>query len=118
MADMDNAQVWKDFKAAVNMTASALEKWLKTEESKEVGWSSDGKGESVGHQFGRHIVDILHKKKSELTDTDYKHMQKVAGYVGRHMAQRPSGDVTETRWRYSLMNWGHDPLKKKAGTRT
>ncbi len=23
---------------------------------------------------------------------------------------RPDGDVTGTRWRYSLMNWGHDPL--------
>ncbi|MER5294490.1 DNA-binding protein, partial [Streptomyces pharetrae] len=25
-------------------------------------------------------------------------------------AQRPSGDVRDTRWRHSLMNWGHDPL--------
>jgi hypothetical protein len=31
--------------------------------------------------------------------------------VHRHLAQRPSGDVRETRWRYSLMNWGHDPLE-------
>jgi hypothetical protein len=29
----------------------------------------------------------------------------------RHSAQRPSGDVKDTRWRYSLKNWGHDPLK-------
>jgi hypothetical protein len=28
-----------------------------------------------------------------------------------HLAQRPEGDVEDTRWRYSLMNWGHDPLK-------
>ena len=33
------------------------------------------------------------------------------GYCRRHLAQRPWGDVTETRWRYSLMNWGHDPLR-------
>ncbi|MFP5322678.1 MAG: DUF3140 domain-containing protein [Acidimicrobiia bacterium] len=32
-------------------------------------------------------------------------------HVHRHLAQRPDGDVTETKWRYSLMNWGHDPLK-------
>lgn len=37
-------------------------------------------------------------------------MRKVVGYVRRHLAQRPSGDVEDTRWRYSLMNWGHDPL--------
>jgi hypothetical protein len=33
------------------------------------------------------------------------------GHVRRHTAQRPGGDVTETAWRYSLMNWGHDPLE-------
>ena len=32
-------------------------------------------------------------------------------YVHRHMAQRPEGNISETRWIYSLMNWGHDPLK-------
>ena len=38
-------------------------------------------------------------------------MRKVVGYVNRHTKQRPDGDVSETSWRYSLMNWGHDPLK-------
>jgi hypothetical protein len=36
-------------------------------------------------------------------------MAKVVGYVHRHLAQRPDGDITDTHWRYSLMNWGHDP---------
>ncbi|MGI5228574.1 hypothetical protein [Actinoallomurus sp. CA-142502] len=35
----------------------------------------------------------------------------VDGYIRRHLAQRPDGDVRETRWRYSPMNRGHDPLK-------
>ena len=47
-----------------------------------------------------------------LTEADYAHMRKVTGYIKRHSAQRPKGDVSHTRWRYSLMNWGHDPLKK------
>ncbi len=38
-------------------------------------------------------------------------MKKVSGYVHRHQAQKPSGDVENSNWRYSLMNWGHDPLK-------
>jgi len=25
--------------------------------------------------------------------------------------QRLHGDVTDTHWRHSLMNWGQDPLK-------
>nr|WP_201775475.1 DUF3140 domain-containing protein [Actinoplanes utahensis] len=39
-------------------------------------------------------------------------LRQVVGYVHRHLAQRPDGDVTGTRWRHSLMHWGHDPLKK------
>jgi hypothetical protein len=94
----------------VNMTAKELERWLATDESQAVGQKDDG-GESTGHESGRRIVALLQAKKSSLTEQDYAHMRKVIGYVHRHLAQRPSGDVRETRWRYSLMNWGHDPLK-------
>jgi hypothetical protein len=109
--DQEKKEVYTDFKHLVNMSASTLEKWLKTDESKEVGWDS-GDGESVGHKSGEKIVDILHKKKDELTDADYKHMQKVVGYIKRHSAQQPSGDLSETHWNYSLKNWGHDYSKK------
>ncbi|NVI90904.1 DUF3140 domain-containing protein [Actinomadura sp. BRA 177] len=98
------------FGEAVNMTAKELERWLETEESRSVG-QKDGGGESTGHASGRRIVDLLRTNRSDLTEQDYAHMRKVSGYVHRHLAQRPSGDVTDTRWRYSLMNWGHDPLK-------
>jgi hypothetical protein len=101
-----------DFRDAVNMTASELDRWLKSDESREVGQKPDGGGESTGHDSGRRIVKILGTKKADLTDDDRAHMRKVVGYVHRHLAQRPDGDVTGTRWRYSLMNWGHDPLKK------
>ncbi|OGX82545.1 DUF3140 domain-containing protein [Hymenobacter coccineus] len=103
--------LYHTFHGEVNMTASELEKWLKTDESKSVGQAS-GDGESIGHQSGKHIVAILHKKKADLTPDDEAHMHKVHSYIARHLAQRPSGDVAHTPWRYSLMNWGHDPLKK------
>lgn len=106
----DQQQTKKDFDEAVNMTASELGKWLDTGESKSVGQKKDG-GESTGHESGRHIVRILEKKKADLTDDDYAHMRKVVGYVKRHSAQKPKGDVTDTDWRYSLMNWGNDPKK-------
>lgn len=108
----DPAKVIADFQEAVNMTARQLEAWLETEESKEVGSKEGGKGESVGHQSGRRIVEILGKTKADYDDDDLQHMARVVGYVHRHLAQRPEGDVEETPWRYSLMNWGHDPLKK------
>ena len=108
----DTQDIRKDFDEAVNMSPAELEKWLKTEDSKAVG-QKDGGSESTGHSSGRHIVRILRAKKSELSDDDYAHMRKVSGYVHRHLKQRPKGDVEDTRWRHSLMNWGHDPLKKK-----
>jgi hypothetical protein len=102
--------VWSDWKEAVNMSASELERWLETDESEAAGDHGSG-GESTGHASGRHIVAILHAKKADLTDDDVAHMRKVVGYVHRHLAQRPDGDVTDTTWRHSLMNWGHDPLR-------
>jgi hypothetical protein len=108
MSDSDD-DVRAEFNEAVNMTAKQLEKWLETDESRSVGQKDDG-GESTGHRSGRRIISLLGKRKDDLTDDDLAHMRKVNGYVKRHLAQRPDGDVTDTAWRYSLMNWGHDPL--------
>ena len=114
MMDEDQAQIRKGFDEAVNMTPAALEKWLATDDSKRVGWKgADGKGsgESVGHESGRHIVTIKRAKQAELTDADYAHMKKVVGYVRRHCAQGPAQGKETSDWRYSLMNWGHDPCQ-------
>jgi hypothetical protein len=105
-------EVWKDFHEAVNMTASQIESWLDTDESKSVGQKSSDGAESVGHQSGRKIVAILRKKKGDLSHADIEWMRKVVGYVKRHSAQRPDGDIENSNWRYSLMNWGNDPLKR------
>ena len=109
----DRAQVVADFKAVVNMTAAKLKVWLKTEEFRKVGFKPDGKSESVGHHSGNRIVEILGKKKVDYDDEDLRHMAKVVGYVHRHLAQKPEGNTKETPWRYSLMNWGHDPLPRR-----
>lgn len=100
-------EVYKEFKHLVNITPAALKKWLTTEESKSVGWDS-GDGESIGHKSGERIVEILEKNKHDLTADDYHHMHKVVAYIKRHTAQKPSGNIEDTRWNYSLKNWGHD----------
>lgn len=106
------ANIASDFDAAVNMSADELEQWLRTPESKAVGWkeAKDRRTESGGHASGRRIVEILRAPKSELCEDDFAHMRRVVGFTRRHLAQRPDNEVT-SRWRYSLMNWGHDPLK-------
>jgi len=108
--DDDQQETYEQFHDVVNMSPKELEDWLATDESQEVGQKDDG-GESTGHESGRRIVEILRTKKADLTDDDLAHMKKVHGYVARHSAQRPDGDVEDTPWRYSLMNWGHDPLE-------
>ena len=117
MADrkLANDQIASDFAVAVNMTADELEEWLNTPESRAVGWKGpDGRRpESVGHASGRRIVQILRTPAADLATDDYAHMRKVIGFVRRHLAQQPANPVT-SRWRYSLMNWGHDPLKAEA----
>ena len=107
--DDDQKATLKEFKEAVNMTPKELERWLQTDDSQRAG-QKDG-GESTGHEMGRNIALLLGKKQADYTDDDVKQMQRVVSYVARHSKQRPEGDVTETNWRYSLMNWGHDPLK-------
>ena len=111
----DHETIYKDFAEAVNMAPAALEKFLDSDDSKRVGWKGEdgnGSGESVGHRSGRRIVEIKRTRKADLTDDDYAHMKKVVGYVHRHLAQGgPKNGVAHSDWRYSLTNWGHDPLK-------
>ena len=101
----------KEFKEAVNMTAKEIEDWLKTDESKSVG-QKDEDGNIKGRESGKHIVKILNKSKSDYTEADFERVKKVVSYVHRHLAQKPSSDIEDSNWRYSLMNWGHDPCKK------
>ena len=118
MTEHDPKETRRAFNEAVNMTPAALRKYLESEDSRSVGMlpgggrkTADVKGESVGHHMGERILELRAAKVADLTENDLADMRKVVGYVRRHSAQRPEGDVTETRWRHSLMNWGHDPLK-------
>ena len=110
--DAKRAETLKTFTALVNLSSAELRKWLKSDESKSLGWVRAGETESIGRQSEKAILKIKAKKKAMLTDADYAHMRKVIGYIRRHRAQRPRGDVSRTRWRYSLMNWSHDPVQE------
>lgn len=107
-----------EFHQVVNMTPSALRRWLESETSRSVGMTSEGDkvtapgdGEAVGHAMGDRILELKGKRQAEMDDGDYQAMRKVIGYVHRHLAQRPKGEIQDSRWRHSLMNWGHDPLE-------
>ena len=74
-----------DFNKIVNMTGAELEGWLKSDDSNSAGWpKDDGSGESVGHDSGRRIVEILDsnpdKDPDKYSDEDVEHMRRVVAY--------------------------------------
>lgn len=104
--------IWDEWQDLVNMAPQELSDWLETDDSKSVG-GKEGDGEATGHKSGRRIVKIKRTNKDDLSDDDWEHMSKVVGYIKRHKAQGgPDDNVKTSDWRYSLMNWGHDPLKE------
>lgn len=93
------------------MAPKELEDWLETDDSKSVGDAE--KGESTGHKSGRKIVEIKRTNKDDLIESQWQHMATVVAYIKRHCAQGgPNENVETSTWRYSLMNWGHDPLSE------
>ncbi|CAH0037906.1 unnamed protein product [Clonostachys solani] len=120
-----NSQVVQEFNELVNMTASELEKWLKSGDSNSAGWpKEDSSGESIGHDSGRKIVEILRanpkKDPTKYSEDHIEHMRKVVSYCKRHLAQeekanneKSAEEVKKTKSYASLKNWGHDFLKGK-----
>ena len=99
------------------MSPGELEEWLKQEQSQSSGWDKgEGDGETVGHESGRKIIQILKKnpKKdpSKYGEDDLAHMRKVVSYCKRHLAQEEKAKQnTDSKSYKSLKNWGHDSLK-------
>jgi DNA replication initiation complex subunit (GINS family) len=110
MLSTNEKAVKDEFYALVNMRAGELEAWLGSRESKTAG-QKDGPGPSIGQRAGMHILEILRKRQGDCTEEDLRQMRQANGVIKRHLAQRPEKDLRGSRWRYALMNWGHDPLK-------
>ena len=111
MTEKSCETIWKEWQSLVNMAPAELQEWLKTDARRSVEDADDG--ESTGHQSGRRIVEIMRTNKGQLTDSQWEHMAKVVGDIKRHCAQGgPEKSLDTSPWRYSLMNWSHDPLKE------
>jgi hypothetical protein len=97
------------FAAIVNMTPREIEQWHTTDQSKSVGQDS-GDGVSVGVKAGQRTIQLLRIKRAPNAD-DIKHMRRVVNFIRRQLALAPRKNRETSRWRYALMNWGHDPLQ-------
>ncbi|KAJ5247640.1 hypothetical protein N7468_002623 [Penicillium chermesinum] len=112
----DKDTVIREFNDLVNMTPNELRDWLKEDSSVSAGWSN-GSGETVGHESGRKIIQILeHNPDGDpdaYEDAEIDHMRKVVSYCKRHLAQEGAAKQnTDSKSYRSLKNWGHDALKE------
>ncbi|GAA5988255.1 hypothetical protein JCM5350_007629 [Sporobolomyces pararoseus] len=127
MGGKPDEQVIEEWQELVNMTPSELKDWLETEDSQSAGWSKESQTkvdeegaegtESVGHESGRKIIDILERNPDgnpdEYTEEDLAHMRKVVAYIKRHSAQESHVKDPESKSVRSMKNWGRDPLKEE-----
>jgi hypothetical protein len=105
----DVERAWKSFHEAVNMTSQELRDWLLTESSGEESFTPEP---DLGlPDLGRRVVEILGKRKVDLTSDDADVMRRVSDYVADREANRPAEGMRHDQWRRSLMTVGHDPLK-------
>lgn len=102
--------LFADFAQHVNMPAGQLEHWLETERSRNVG-RHIGQRDSHSHAAGRRILRLLRTPRADFTADDLVHMRRVIHHIDRQLKHRPRGDISNTDWRFGLMNWGHDPLR-------
>ncbi|MEZ5956604.1 MAG: DUF3140 domain-containing protein [Hyphomonadaceae bacterium] len=104
-----DAEVRSAFAQIVNMTPREIADWHKTDASASVGQDS-GDGISVGVKAGERTIQLLRIKRTPNGD-DIKHMRRVVNFIRRQVTLAPRANRETSRWRYALMNWGHDPLK-------
>jgi len=98
--------LWDEFHRAVNMTSQELAAWLRTQDA---GENAEPLPDEAGSEAGQHVLAILQKRRTDLTDDDVRLMYKVVDLVGDLSDEEPAAG--DTRRRRRLMSLGHDPLK-------
>ncbi len=101
--------LWDEFHQVVNMTSDELRTWLLTDASGEDAFPADP--DIPVPELGRQVVQLLRKRKVDLTDADRDTMQRVVDFVEDKLEKPPGSGAADEAWRHSLMTVGHDPLK-------
>ncbi|SEF62732.1 Protein of unknown function [Thermomonospora echinospora] len=101
--------LWEEFHHAVNMSSQELRTWLLTEASGEVEFPADP--DLNVPELGGRVLQVLSKRKVDLTGDDIETMRQVVGTVSRRLADPPRKGAGDDHWRHALMTLGHDPLK-------
>jgi hypothetical protein len=114
MTDISEAELdelWNEFHAVVNMNSRELGDWLKT---RSAGEETEELPDQAGTQNGRRVLEILGKRRVDVTGDDVRVMRKVIDTVTAERGSDMDPTAGEPHWRHRLMTLGHDPLKPLA----
>jgi Protein of unknown function (DUF3140) len=104
-------ELWTEFHRVVNMSARELREWLMTRSADEEGAVEPGTQGGVGTPTGEHVLQILGKRRTDLTADDERVMRNVVRRVLDERRDDLEPTAGEAHWRHRLMSMGHDPLK-------
>ncbi|MFI7578609.1 DUF3140 domain-containing protein [Micromonospora sp. NPDC049497] len=103
--------LWDDFHAQVNVPSAQLRQWLLTRGS---GEESFGPNPDLDlPEPGRRILQVLTKRKVDLTPEDIEVMQDAVDRIESLMDAKPPRGNADDEWRHSLLDLGHDPLVER-----
>jgi hypothetical protein len=100
--------LWDEFHRVVNMTSQELSAWLRVSEA---GEDTEPLPDQAGDPIGQHVLAILQKRRTDLTDTDVQVMYQVVDVVTAQQDMDNEPEAGDARHRHRLMTLGHDPLK-------
>ncbi len=101
-------ELWDDFHRVVNMTSRELQDWLMVEAA---GEEAEEVPEHAGSPLGHRVLEILRKRRADLTPDDVAVMDKVVDKVMSQRGVDLEPTAGQAAWRHKLMSIGHDPLK-------
>jgi hypothetical protein len=93
----------------INMTSEELRAWLLSEASGDA--APPGEPDLGLPELGKRVVELLRKRKVDLTQRDADVMEQVVDFVFTQEAEGPADMETDEKWRRSLMTVGHDPTR-------
>jgi hypothetical protein len=100
--------LWDDFHTVVNMTSRELRDWLAVQGA---GEEAEQEPDRAGSHLGHRVLDILGKRRADVTPDDVAVMEEVVERVTSQRGVDLEPTAGEAAWRRRLMNIGHDPLK-------
>lgn len=101
-------ELWDEFHRLVNMTSADLRDWLAVEHA---GEQTDGFPDQAGDPVSRTVLEVLSKRRTDLTEDDAQTMQDVVDRIRAERGEEPEPTAGDDQWRRRLMALGHDPLK-------